>query len=91
MSATWYTTVHVGDSGFLEINSEQIRGLWQSWEPGSESGEGFQFADPAWGGIYDDRGGAFAPNNLSNFAVDTVNLLPMSGSSLMAMRGHMAH
>lgn len=88
MSAAQNIAVLVGDGAFLETNRAQIQGLWQTWEPGQSNGDGQAFNDPAWGSIYDKRGGAFAPTNLSNFAVGTVNLLPMSGGAPMAMEGH---
>jgi hypothetical protein len=88
MSAAQNIAVLVGDGAFLETNRAQIQGLWKAWEPGQPDGSGQSFNDPAWGSIYDNRGGAFAPTNLSNFAVGTINLLPMSGGAPMAMDGH---
>ena len=88
MSAAQNIAVLVGDGDFLNTNRDQISGLWQTWEPGTPEGNGQAFTDPAWGSIYDKRGGAFAPTNLSNFAVGTVNLLPMSGGAPMEMSGH---
>jgi len=88
MSAAQNIAVLVGDGDFLNTNRDQISGLWQTWEPGTPEGTGQAFTDPAWGSIYDKRGGAFAPTNLSNFAVGTVNLLPMSGGAPMEMSGH---
>ena len=79
MSASQNLAVLVGDDNFLTINSKQIHQMWDSWQPGTPNGKGFEFNDPSWGNIYDSRGGAFAPNNLSNFAVGTINLLPMAG------------
>ena len=85
MSASQNIAVLVGDDQFLTSNSQQIQQLWKSWIPGTSDGEGARFNDPAWGSVYDSRGGAFAPNNLSNFAVGTINLLPMAGSPKMEM------
>ena len=80
MSAAQNIAVLVGDSSFLTGNKLQIRNLWESWLPGTSDGRGQEFNDPAWGSIYDSRSGSFAPTNLSNFAVGTVNLIPMSGA-----------
>ena len=88
MSAAQNIAVLVGDGDFLNTNRDQISGLWQTWEPGTPAGTGQAFTDPTWGSIYDNRGGAFAPTNLSNFAVGTVNLLPMSGGAPMDMSGN---
>jgi hypothetical protein len=78
MSAGQNIAILVGDNNFLQDNSSKIRNLWETFEPGTSDGKGQLFNDPEWGKIFDNRGGEFAPSNLEDFAVGTINLLAMA-------------
>lgn len=86
MDASHNIAILAGSSSFFKDQGFNLKTMWDSYT----QADGFKsdtFNKPSDASLQSTTSGDFQPYNLEQFAIGQINLLPMSGNSMMQMTG----